>query len=361
MRKGRLGSLEVGRVGLGIMPASYLYSGAGRDEAEAVRAVHHAIDAGVTLIDTAEIYGPYTNEELLGRALAYGRRRDRVTVATKFGMISHGSSGGRDGRGLGVTDSSPANVRTAVEGSLRRLRTDRIDLLYQHRVDPGVPIEETVGAMAELVAAGKVRHIGLSEAGAVTIRRAHATHPLAAVQSEYSLWSREPEAEVLPVLRELGIGLVAYSPLGRGFLTGALRSLDQLGPNDYRRGNPRFADGHLEANLGLVAEIEAVAAELEAEADTGSDAAGDHDDLDLDIDAGPVTAAQVALAWLLAQGADHGDDVVPIPGTKRASRVEENAAADSLTLSAEQLARLDALSPAAGARYSDAELAAVDL
>jgi aryl-alcohol dehydrogenase-like predicted oxidoreductase len=360
MRKGRLGSLEVGRVGLGIMPASYLYSGAGRDEAEAVRAVHHAIDAGVTLIDTAEIYGPYTNEELLGRALAYGKRRDRVTVATKFGVISHGGTGGRDDRGLGITDSSPDNIRTAVEGSLRRLRTDRIDLLYQHRVDPDVPIEETVGAMAELVAAGKVLHIGLSEAGVATIRRAQATHPLAALQSEYSLWSRDPEAEVLPVLRELGIGLVAYSPLGRGFLTGALRSLDQLGPNDYRRDNPRFADGHLEANLGLVAEIEAVAAELEAEADAAGGGSG-ADDGDLDIDTGPVTAAQVALAWLLAQGADHGDDVVPIPGTKRASRVEENAAADALTLSAEQLARLDALSPAAGARYSDAELAAVDL
>lgn len=268
-------------------------------------------------LDTAEIYGPYTNEELLGRALA--GRRDEVVLASKFGMIKHREA---DATGL---DGSPENLRLAVEGSLRRLGTDRIDLYYQHRMDPGVPIEETAGAFAQLIQEGKIRAYGLSEASPATIRRAHAVHPVTAVQSEYSLWTRDPEAEVLPVLRELGIGFVPYSPLGRGFLTGSIRSVDALGSDDFRRDNPRFADGALEANLRIVEAVDRIAGEADA------------------------TAAQVALAWLLAQG----DDIAPIPGTKRVSRVEENAAADALVLTPAQLAALAALEAPVGDRYAD--------
>src|SRR3954468_21580489 len=229
MRTINLGDLTVSRIGLGCMGMSFAYTGAGTDDAQSIRTIHRALDLGVTHLDTAEIYGPYTNEELVGRAIR--SRRDQVVLATKFGFISH------TGRGPGHLDSSPANIATAVEGSLRRLGTDHIDLYYQHRVDPTVPIEETIGAVAELVAAGKVRHIGLSEAWVDTIRRAHAVHPIAALQSEYSLWTRDQE-ELLPLLRELGIGLVAYSPLGHGFLTGAITSTDDLEDTDFRKSNP---------------------------------------------------------------------------------------------------------------------------
>ncbi|MGC4938673.1 aldo/keto reductase [Kribbella sp. DT2] len=321
MKKISLGGLEVSRLGLGVMGMSDFYTGANQDDAS-VRTIHHALDVGVTHLDTAELYGPYTNEELVGRALA--GRRDGVVVATKFGLISHTDRQGPDG--------TPANVRLAVEGSLRRLGTDYIDLYYQHRVDPGTPIEETVGVLAELVAEGKVRHIGLSEASAATIRRAHAVHPLAAVQTEYSLWTRDPEAEILPVLRELGIGLVPYSPLGHGFLTGKIRSLDGLDADDWRRSNPRFSGGNLERNLRIVDEVEAVAAEAE------------------------VTPAQVALAWLLAQGSD----IAPIPGTTRIARVDENAAVDGIGLTSGQVARLNALAPASGERFDEGNMAVID-
>jgi aryl-alcohol dehydrogenase-like predicted oxidoreductase len=302
------------------MGMSAAYTGAGTDDAASIRTIHRALDLGVTLIDTAEIYGPFTNEELIGRAIS--DRRDQVVLATKFGMVSH--SGG----GPGHIDSSPANIRTAVEGSLKRLATDRIDLYYQHRVDRSTPIEDTVGALAELVAEGKIRHIGLSEAWVGTIRRAHAVHPVTALQSEYSLWTRDPEQEVLPVLRELGIGFVAYSPLGRGFLTGTIRSADPFDDTDSRKNNPRFTGENFQRNLGIADEVEAVANELGA------------------------TPAQVALAWLLAQG----DDIAPIPGTKRASRVEENIAAESVRLSPEQIVRLDNLPPAAGEHHSEEQM-----
>ncbi|MBL7255664.1 aldo/keto reductase [Paractinoplanes lichenicola] len=316
MRTTTLGGLEVPRIGLGVMGMSAYYTGAGRDDAESIRTIHRARDLGVTHLDTAEVYGPYVNEELVGRAIR-GRRDDYV-IATKFGLIS---------------GSRPAAVRAAADGSLRRLGTDRIDLYYQHRVDPGTPIEETAGALSELVAAGKVRHIGLSEASAATIRRAHAVHPVAAVQTEYSLWTRDPEAEILPVLRELGIGLVPYSPLGHGFLTGTIRSLDGLDATDWRRTNPRFTGGNLARNLRLADEVRAVAAEAGA------------------------TPAQVALAWLLARG----EAVAPIPGTKRIDRLEENTAADRLRLTEAQLARLTALPAAAGARHDEPGMAAVNL
>ncbi|MFG2816277.1 aldo/keto reductase [Streptomyces sp. NPDC048410] len=325
MKRVSLGGLEVSRIGLGAMSMSAYYTGAGTDEAESVRAIHRALELGVTHIDTAEVYGPYTNEELVGRAVK--GRREQVVLATKFGGgISHT---GREGVGL---DSSPANIRLAVEGSLKRLGTDHIDLYYQHRVDPNTPIEETVGALAELVAEGKVRHIGLSEAGPETIRRAHAVHPVAALQTEYSLWTRDVEEELLPLLRELGIGLVPYSPLGHGFLTGALRSLDGLAADDWRRGNPRFTGENLGRNLRIVDEVEAVAAEADA------------------------TPAQIALAWLLAQG----EDIAPIPGTKRVSRVEENSAADRIELTAEQIARLNDLPAAHGDRHDEIGMAVID-
>jgi aryl-alcohol dehydrogenase-like predicted oxidoreductase len=311
-----LGGLDVSRIGLGAMSMSAYYTGANSDDSEAVRTIHRAFDLGVTFLDTAEIYGPYRNEELVGRAIA--GRRDHVVLATKFGFISHAA-------GVNRLDSSPANIRAALEGSLKRLGTDRVDLYYQHRVDPSTPIEDTVGALAELVTEGKIRHIGLSEAGAETIRRAQAVHPITALQTEYSLWTRDPEAEMLPLVRELGIGFVAYSPLGRGFLTGAIRSTDQFAPNDFRANNPRFAAGNFEQNLRIVDQVTTVATEVGA------------------------TPAQVALAWLLAQG----DDIAPIPGTKRVTRVEENVAADDVALTPAQVSRLNAITPAVGDRYED--------
>jgi aryl-alcohol dehydrogenase-like predicted oxidoreductase len=306
------------------MAMSGYYLDPDSSDAESIRTIQRALELGVTFIDTAEIYGPYVNEELVGRALM-GRRED-VVVATKFGLVSHA------GDGPGTLDSSPANIRTAVEGSLQRLGTDRIDLYYQHRVDPNTPIEDTIGVLAELVAEGKVLHIGLSEAAPATIRRAHAVHPIAALQTEYSLWTRDPEAELLPLLRELGIGFVPYSPLGHGFLTGTIRSPEQLADDDWRKTNPRFTAGNFEQNLRIVDEVRAVASELDA------------------------SPAQVALAWLLAQG----DDIAPIPGTKRVARVEENTAADAIELSPEQLERLNNLTAAAGERHEEAVMAAVD-
>lgn len=317
MKHTHLGSLEVSRLGLGTMGMSAFYSGARTDDAESVRTIRRALDLGVTFFDTAEMYGPYVNEELLGRAL--GSDRDTVVLATKGGTLKHldDDSYGMDGR--------PQNLRIALEGSLKRLGTDHVDLYYQHRMDPSVPIEETVGAMSDFVAEGKILGYGLSEAAPERIRAAHAVHPVTAVQTEYSLWSRDPEAELLPLLRELGIGFVPYSPLGRGFLTGALRSVEQLDDNDFRRDNPRFQGENLTANLAIVDAVEAVAVEAGA------------------------TPAQVALAWILAQG----DDIAPIPGTKRVSRLEENVAADDLRLTDDQLAALSDLPAPSGDRYAD--------
>ena len=319
-----LGDLDVARIGLGAMGMSAAYTGAGTDDAESIRTIQRALDLGVTLVDTAEIYGPYVNEELVGRAIK--GRRDEVVLATKFGMVSHA------GAGPGHLDSSPANIRTAVEGSLQRLGTDRIDLYYQHRVDPATPIEDTVGALAELVSEGKIRHIGLSEAGVDNIRRAHAVHPITALQSEYSLWTRDPEPDVLPLLRELGIGFVAYSPLGRGFLTGQIKSTADFDDSDNRKTNPRFEGENFEQNLRAVAEVEAIASDVGA------------------------TPAQVALAWLLAQG----DHIAPIPGTKRVSRLEENVASDGVELTAEQLQKLTDVSPAVGDHHNEQQMKWID-
>jgi len=324
MKNAKLGDLTVARIGLGAMGMSHGYTGAGTDDDECIRTIHRAIDLGVNFIDTAEIYGPYVNEELVGRALK--GRRDQVVLATKFGLVSHA------GEGSWNLDSSPANIGTAVEGSLKRLGTDRIDLYYQHRVDPNTPIEDTIGAVAELIADGKVRHIGLSEAWVSTIRRAHAVHPITALQSEYSLWTRDQENEVLPLLRELGIGFVPYSPLGKGFLTGTIRSTDQFDPNDFRASNPRFTGENFQRNLRIADEVQAVAA-----------------------DAG-VTAAQVALAWLLAKG----DDIAPIPGTRRVARLEENVAADDVVLTADQMKRLDELTPASGGHHNEAQMQMIE-
>ena len=325
MKHVSLGGLDVSRIGLGAMTMAGTYtSGGGLDDAESVRAIHRALDLGVTHLDTAEIYGPFHSEELVGQAIK--GRRDQVVVATKFGLVSH--SGG----GPGVTDSSPANIRAAVEGSLTRLNTDHIDLYYQHRVDPNTPIEETVGALADLISQGKVLHVGLSEASPDTIRRAHAVHPLTALQTEYSLWTRDPEAELLPLLRRLGIGFVPYSPLGHGFLTGQIRTPADIPDDDWRKTYPRFTGENFQRNLAIVDEVAAVAAE-----------AG-------------VTPAQIALAWLLAQG----DDIAPIPGTRRMARVEENTAADGITLSEAQLDRLNNLAPAAGDRHNEQSMATID-
>ncbi|UED88068.1 aldo/keto reductase [Streptomyces profundus] len=319
MKHTKLRDLDVSRIGLGAMGMSHGYTGSGTDDDQSIRTIHRALELGVTFIDTAEVYGPYTNEELVGRALK--GRRDQVVLATKFGLISHT---GRDGG----TDSSPANVRAAVEGSLKRLGTDHIDLYYQHRVDPGTPIEETVGALAELVAKGKIGHIGLSEAGPDTIRRAHTIHPITAVQSEYSLFTRDPEARVLPVLRELNIGFVPFSPLGRGFLTGAIRDPAQFDTSDFRADNPRFTGENFQHNLRLADQVAAIATEIGA------------------------TPAQVALAWLLAQG----DFIAPIPGTRRVARVEENACADAVRLTDDQLTTLSSLPPAAGDTHNEAQM-----
>jgi len=310
--------LEVSQLGLGCMGMSAFYTGAGSDEAGSIRTIHRAMELGVTFFDTAEIYGPYANEELLAKAFA-GGRRDRVVIATKFGTILHRGNGER---GL---DGSAENVRLSVEGSLKRLQTDHIDLYYQHRMDPGTPVEETVGALKELIEEGKIRHYGLSEAAPETIRRANAVHPVTAIQTEYSLWTRDPEAEVLPTVRELGIGFVPYSPLGRGFLTGTIRSLDQLSGDDFRRFNPRFEGDNLEANIRIVEEVDEVAREVGAQ------------------------PGQVALAWLLSKG----DDIAPIPGTTKVANLEQNVAATDLVLSEDQLARLDAIAAPVGDRYPD--------
>jgi aryl-alcohol dehydrogenase-like predicted oxidoreductase len=300
----------------------------GGDEQSGVATIQRALELGVTFLDTAEVYGPYTNERLVGRAVA--GRRDEVEIATKFGF-SFDPANPYGPRGL---DGSPENVKRVCEQSLERLGTDYIDLFYQHRVDPAVPIEDTVGAMGELVTEGKVRYIGLSEASAEVIRRAHATYPLTAVQSEYSLWTRDPEAEVLSTLRELGVGLVAYSPLGRGFLTGQIRSIDDLPEGDWRRSNPRFQEEALRQNVELADRVRELAAER------------------------GVTPAQLALAWVHAKGSD----IVPIPGTKRPERLEENAAAAEIELSDEDVATLDQAIPAdavIGGRYREAEMALI--
>jgi aryl-alcohol dehydrogenase-like predicted oxidoreductase len=320
MEKRTLGStgLEVSAEGLGCMGMSEFYGSA--DEGEATATIERALELGVTLLDTADMYGPFTNEKLVGRAIA--GHRDEVVLATKFGNVR-----GPNGERLGVR-GDPDYVRAACEASLRRLGVETIDLYYQHRVDPKVPIEETVGAMAELVEQGKVRHLGLSEAAPETIRRAHATHPIAALQTEYSLWSRDPEDEILPTLRELGIGFVPYSPLGRGFLTGRFRSAADLPEDDFRRVNPRFEGENFERNLELVERVEEIAAKKD------------------------VTAGQLALAWVLARG----DDVAPIPGTKHRRYLEENVAALEVELSEEDLRRIDEVAPkgvAAGDRYAD--------
>jgi aryl-alcohol dehydrogenase-like predicted oxidoreductase len=320
MEKRTLGTqgLEVSSLGLGCMGMSEFYGTA--DEGEAVATIHRALELGITFFDTADMYGPYTNERLVGRAL--GGRRDEVVIATKFG-IDRGEHGER----LGVRGEADY-VRQACDASLERLGVDHIDLYYQHRVDFDTPIEETVGAMAELVEAGKVRHLGLSEASPATLRRAHATHPITALQTEYSLWTRDPEDGVLPAVRELGIGFVAYSPLGRGFLSGRYTSPDDFEEGDFRRFHPRFQGENFQRNLELVARVEEVAAEK------------------------GVTAGQLALAWVLAQG----EDVVAIPGTKRVAYLEENVAAAELELTDDDLRRLDEAFPhgvTAGDRYAD--------
>ena len=325
MKTAHLGALEVSRIGLGAMTMAGTYTSEGAlDDAESIRTIHRALDLGVTHIDTAEIYGPFLSEEIVGRALA--GRRDGVVIATKFGLVSH--SGG----GPGTVDSSAANVKAAVEGTLRRLGTDHIDLYYQHRVDRSTPIEETAGAVAELIAEGKVLHFGLSEASPATIRRAHAVQPVSALQTEYSLWTRDIEDEILPMLRELGIGLVPYSPLGHGLLTGQIRSVDDFADDDWRKTNPRFTGENFVRNLAIVDEVQAIGAEIGA------------------------TPAQTALAWLLTRGAD----IAPIPGTRRVARVEENTAADAVELTPSQIERLDALTLAAGARHDEGNMAAID-
>ena len=327
MERRHLGShgLVVSAMGLGCMGMSEFYGG--HDDAESVATIHRAIDLGITFLDTSDSYGPKTNEQLVGRAVR--DRRDHVAIATKFGFVRR-----PDGSWAGVSGRSEY-VRQACDASLARLGVDHIDLYYQHRVDPSVPIEETVGAMAELVRAGKVHYLGLSEAAPATIRRAHATHPISALQTEYSLWSRDPEDEILPTCRELGIGFVAYSPLGRGFLSGQLRRYEDLAPDDWRRSNPRFQGENFAKNLELVARIEKLARTKQC------------------------TPSQLALAWVLAQG----EDIVPIPGTKRVRYLEENAAAATVNLSAADLAAIDAVFPkgaAAGDRYTAGGMAAVN-
>jgi aryl-alcohol dehydrogenase-like predicted oxidoreductase len=318
--------LKVSALGLGCMGMSDFYGPA--DEAESVATLHRALELGVTLLDTADMYGPFKNEELVGRAIR--GKRDRVILATKFG-----NRRGPDGAFLGIC-GTPDYVRQACDASLKRLGVDVIDLYYQHRVDPAVPIEETVGAMAGLVKAGKVRFLGLSEAGATTLRRAHAVHPISALQTEYSLWTRDPEAEILPTARSLGIGFVAYSPLGRGFLAGRFRSADDLPANDWRRQNPRFQGENFGRNLALVERVEALAKEK------------------------GISAAQLALAWILSRG----KDVVPIPGTRRRERLEEDVKAIAVELSPGDLARLDEAMPpgaAAGTRYPEAGMKSVGI
>jgi aryl-alcohol dehydrogenase-like predicted oxidoreductase len=318
MKSRKLGNqgLIVSELGLGCMGMSEFYSG--RDDNEAIATIHHALDLGVTFIDTADMYGPFTNEELVGEAIK--DRREQVILATKFGNMRS-----PEGGFLGVS-GKPDYVRQCCDDSLQRLGVEIIDLYYQHRVDPTVPIEDTIGAMAELVQQGKVRYLGMSEAAPATIRRAHAVHPISALQTEYSLWSRDPEDEILPTIRELGIGFVPYSPLGRGFLSGGFKTVEDLAPDDYRRNSPRFQGENFAKNLELVAQIQAIAAEKGA------------------------TASQLALAWLLAQG----EDIVPIPGTKRRAYLEENVAAADILLTQDDLRRIEAVAPkgvAVGDRY----------
>lgn len=316
---------EVSAIGLGCMGMSAFYGGA--DEAQSISVIHRALDLGITLLDTAEMYGPHTNEVLVGKALK--DRRDQAFIATKFGINYNAD------RTRLMTDGSPANVRRAIEGSLQRLGVDHVDLYYLHRVDPDTPIEETVGAMAELVKEGKVRFLGLSEAAPDTLRKAHATHPITALQTEYSLWSREPEDELFSVVRELGIGFVPYSPLGRGFLSGDITSIDDLDADDFRRTNPRFMAENFQKNLDLVEAVKAIAS------DKG------------------ITAAQLALAWVLAQG----EDLIPIPGTRRIATLEQNAAAVDVVLTPEALDRIEDVFPkgaATGHRYAEAARAALN-
>ena len=328
MKTRRLGSFgpEVSAIGLGCMGMAAFY-GQGLDEDQATGVIHRALDLGITLFDTAEMYGPHTNEIQVGKALA--GRRDQAFVATKFGI------GYNADRTALKVDGSPANVRRAIEGSLKRLNMDHVDLYYLHRVDPDTPIEETVGAMAELVSEGKVRFLGLSEAAPETIRRAHVVHPITALQTEYSLWSREPEDELLATVRELGIGFVPYSPLGRGFLSGEFRSIDDLAADDFRRSNPRFMGENFQKNLDLVEAVKAIA----------------HDR--------GVTSAQLALAWVLHQG----NDLIPIPGTRRIATLEDNAAAADVVLTPEDIAAIDAVFPrdaASGDRYAPSGQAALN-
>jgi aryl-alcohol dehydrogenase-like predicted oxidoreductase len=329
MKQRKLGTngLSVSELGLGCMGMSFAYGPGERDENESIATIHRALELGVTFFDTAEAYGPYTNEELLARALS--GKRDSVVIATKFGFTF-----GSDGAVNGV-DSRPEHVREAVEGSLRRLQTDRIDLLYQHRLDPKVPIEETVGAMADLVREGKVRYLGLSEVGVETIRRANAAHPIAALQSEYSLWERNLEPEIIPALRELGIGLVAFAPLGRGFLTGSVKRAEEYPEGDYRRGDPRYQGENFDANMRAASIVQEIAQRKGA------------------------APGQVALAWLLGKG----EDIVPIPGTKHVKYIEENVAAANVQLAPGEIAQLDdALAPGriSGPRYNERQAAMVN-
>jgi len=328
MEQRRLGGLEVSALGLGCMGMSFAYGTAEeRDERESIATLHRALELGLTFFDTAEAYGPFANEELLARA--FEGRRDRVVLATKFGFRFD------ENGAIAGTDSRPEHVREAVEGSLRRLKTDHIDLLYQHRVDRAVPIEDVVGAMAQLVREGKVRHLGLSEAGEQTIRRAHAVHPIAALQSEYSLWERNLEPRIIPLLRELGIGLVPFAPLGRGFLTGSVKRAEDYPPGDYRRTDPRYQGENFEANVRAASAVRELAARKSA------------------------TPAQIALAWLLHKGSD----IVPIPGTKRRKNLEENLGAAAVTLDRDDMAALEfALSPekVSGPRYNAERMAQVD-
>jgi aryl-alcohol dehydrogenase-like predicted oxidoreductase len=321
MKQRHLRDLTVSAMGLGCMGMSEFYGS--REDGQSISTLHRALDLGVNFFDTADMYGPFTNEQLVGRAIR--DRRDHVVLATKFGNMR-----GADGAFAGV-NGHPDYVRQACDASLQRLGVDHIDLYYQHRVDSNVPIEETVGAMAELVQAGKVRHLGLSEAAPKTIRRANAVHPITAVQTEYSLWSRDPEDEILPTVRELGIGFVAYSPIGRGFLSGRFKSLDDLEPTDWRRANPRFQGDNFQKNLDVVKRLQDMA-KLKG-----------------------VTSAQLAIAWVMSRG----DDIVPIPGSKTIGHLEENAAAAEVTFTAEELARIDEVLPkgvAAGERYPNMAL-----
>jgi aryl-alcohol dehydrogenase-like predicted oxidoreductase len=326
MKQRKLGSLTVPAIGLGCMGMSAFYGTT--DEDEAIATIHRAGELGCNFLDTAEMYGPFTNEELIGKAIA--GRREQFIIATKFGVRFAPTADNPTNR---VLDGSPENVRRSIEGSLQRLGTDHVDLWYQHRIDPGTPIEETVGAMGEMVNEGKVRHLGLSEASVETLRRAHATHPVTALQTEYSLWTRDVEDEILPACRELGIGFVAYSPLGRGFLSGRFKRPEDLDEDDFRRHGPRFRGEALEHNLKLADKVQELASEKNC------------------------TPGQLAIAWVLAQG----EDVVPIPGTKRRKYLEENLAAADVELSEEDLARIDVeIPPAAGDRYDRTGMATVN-